>query len=99
MRHHRDCQVLTGDRALRIASAIGRAAMALRLRPRGLPGPQSATNVRFMDALERRIVERIDESSLESLGRLDQFYFLKLCSEDTRRIVITRMAEVNLGLD
>lgn len=96
--HHSDCRVLTGDLSLRVASALGRLAARLRLRPRGVGGPQTGTNGRFMDILERRIVDRVDECSTSALAHIDHFYLVKLCGEETRRILIQRMAELQIGL-
>merc|ERR1719421_2591046 len=96
--HHKDNKALPPDLAIGVASSLGRAAAELRLRPRGAPGSQSAANSTFMDELEKRIVFCIDECSAGALAGIDGYYLFKLCKEDTRRVVITRMGELELGL-
>eukprot|EP00928_Gymnodinium_smaydae_P021761 TRINITY_DN18526_c0_g2_i1.p1 TRINITY_DN18526_c0_g2~~TRINITY_DN18526_c0_g2_i1.p1 ORF type:complete len:598 (+),score=122.81 TRINITY_DN18526_c0_g2_i1:188-1981(+) len=97
-RHHRDCQVLSAPLALRLASALGRVAETLRLRPKGTGGASTATNSRFMQVLERRMFDQIEEFSATDLARLDEYYLTRLCGEELRRASVEHMARLEIGL-
>eukprot|EP00747_Dinoflagellata_sp_TGD_P072952 gnl/TRDRNA2_/TRDRNA2_157692_c0_seq1.p1 gnl/TRDRNA2_/TRDRNA2_157692_c0~~gnl/TRDRNA2_/TRDRNA2_157692_c0_seq1.p1 ORF type:complete len:744 (-),score=123.91 gnl/TRDRNA2_/TRDRNA2_157692_c0_seq1:76-2250(-) len=96
-RHHRDCQALTPSRALRLASALGRLASTLRLRPKGNGGPGTSTSRKMMEILQKRIVERLSECEVEGLARLDEYYLTRLCEDDAARLIIERMAQLEIG--
>jgi len=96
-RHHRDCEALTPSIALRIGTGFGRISAVLQLRPRGVGGPHTSTNMKLMDVLQRRLQECLDGCSAEDLAQLDGYYLTRLCSEETRRVIVTRMAVLKIG--
>lgn len=96
-RHHRDCQALHVAASLRLATALGRVSATLRLRPRGVGGPSTSTNMRVMDVLQKRIAERVGECEAQHLARLDSYYLTRLCDDEVQRSVVTRMAELQIG--
>lgn len=92
-----DTQCLAPPRGLRVASALGRLLAVLRLRPRGVGNAQTSTNMRFIDVLNDRIAATIDESSPESLAKLDSHYLARLCGDELRRMLVVQMAKLQLG--
>jgi len=96
--HHRDCQALQPRIALRVASALGRLAQSLRLRPQGVGGPSTSTNSKFVDILQRRLADRAADCAVEDLACLDGYYLTRLCGEKTRQALVIRMAELQIGL-
>jgi len=98
-RHHRDCQALRSDVALRLATALGRLAGpgGLRLRPKGVGGPQTTTSCKLMDVLQQRIVGGLDTCSVEALARLDEYYVSRLCDQPVAVAVVVRMAQLDMG--
>jgi len=96
-RHHRDCQILSASISLRLASALGRLATTLRLRPKGVGGASTFTNCKLMEALERRIAARLEECVPGELAGLDEYYLTRLCGETERRAIVERMADLELG--
>lgn len=99
-RHHRDCQALAPAIAVRIATALGRLAApdGLRLRPKGVGGPSTAVNMKFMEALQKRVVDGLESCGAEDLARLDDYYLTRLCSDPAAHAILTRMGELEIGL-
>merc|ERR1712217_336392 len=98
-RHHRDCQVLSPAIVLRLSAALGRVASStLRLRPRGIGGPSTSVNMKVMEVLQQRIITRIDEYNAEQLAHLDDYYITRLCDVIAQRAILTRMADLGIGL-
>lgn len=96
-RHHTDCQCLTMPRATRLASALSRLAQILRLRPKGTGGQSTATNLRVMEALQKRLAERAAQADAEQIACLDGYFLVRLCSPEARKSILIRFAELEVG--
>jgi len=96
--HHRDCQALSATVALRLASALGRVSAILQLRPRGVGGASTCTNMKVMGVVQQRIVEGIGDCDAETLARLDDYFVTRLCGTVERRTIVERMAVLEIGL-
>lgn len=94
---HCDCQALTMKRASRLAGTLSRLARTMRLRPRGTGGPSTSTNLRVMEILEKRLVERAPDATAEVIASLDGYYLVRLCSLETRKAILTKVAELEFG--
>jgi hypothetical protein len=97
--HRRDIQALSPNVSMEIGSLLGQLASgSLRLRPRGLGGPSAVTNRRVMDIIEKRIVEGINSFKAEELARIDSYFLTRICGEDVQKVIVTKIAELQLGL-
>jgi len=96
--HHCDCEALTPSLALQLATAIGKMAESTCLRPKGVGGPSSSTNQKILHEIQNRIVSRIEDCPQDELGRLDGYYLTRLCDQHAQHVIISRMAEVQVGL-
>jgi len=96
--HRQDCQAISSSMACRLSSSLGRLAAIQRLRPRGVGGPSTSTNQRVMDLLQARICEHLDELTPHCLAQLDDYYITRICGDTERRRILTRIAELQVGL-
>jgi len=99
--HRRNRKVPGPLAALHLASALGRLASPegqLRLRPRGTGGQNAVTNQRVMDILSQRITENLDLIEGKDLASIDEYYLTRLIEEADQKVLIERMAELDLGL-
>lgn len=98
--HHRDCRALSPSLSLRLASVLGQlASHPVRLRPQGVGGPSTATNKRFMEVLQRRVVEQLRDCRAEDLARLNSYYIARLCGDIEKRAILDEMAALDLGFN
>merc|ERR1712216_304366 len=100
MGQHADCEELTPAASLRLCTALGRLAApgGIRLFPRGAGGPDTGTNRRMMDVLERRLSGLAPQCCAPELAAIDEYYLTRLCCEETQRRLVVRMAELQIGL-
>merc|ERR1712048_1153127 len=53
--------------------------------------------MRVMEVLQQRIASHIGECSGEDLACLDDYYVTRLCGDTEKRVILMRMADLEIG--